>query len=1067
MIECHVDFEWFSDVEIRRGPERYFGAARQGPLMLSYAFDGDSAISRWLPSQPCPARIAEHARSGGRFVAHNAGGFERHAWAVLARDHGWPALEIKQWRDTMASALAMGLPADLESLAAVLGLPEQKDKRGKALIKFFCVPRADGGFNDGQAPEHRNAFREFQDYCDQDVRTEMAVDARLIPLSFSEQDVWILDQIINDRGIRVDRPSALAALALIDKAKALADQRMREATGNAVPRCTDVAKLTAWIADQGVQMDGVAKDDLIEALDLEDLPTHVRDVLEIRQAAAKTSTAKIAKLLMFSEGSGRIKHRYRFHGAGPGRWSCLDPNLFNLPRPRALYQNAVEEGEIDINQAFEFIRTGSPELVEAAYGPKLGSPLEFLSDSLRGFLVAAPGHDLLAVDYSSIQGVLTAWFAGEDWKLQAIQEILDDPKKPDLYRRAAAKILNLPLDVVTKKHWGRQIGKVSELALGFAGGCKALVSMSKNYGLRKRQLHDLYPGVWSSASEENREAAVKRYAQVSRSRNREDSDILTREAWLACSLIVRGWRQTNPAIKASWTTLETAVRNAVRNPGQTITTLRGVQYVVKRGYLWCKLPSGRCIAYGAPKLKDQMWARLKLSDGSWGESEVVDGDEARAAARRGEAKIEGETSPKVTALGRDPSSKKMSRYALYGGLCMENCVDRDTLVLTERGWRPIDRVEASDTLWDGEEWVRHWGVVSRGQQQTIEVGGVLITPDHKVLTINGWKKADSAGLYETTAASSYTRPGGRQVWTTNSDLLRGRRRAQKLVELAMRVRTIEAGDWRRIDEGQDQQLRMSALRTCIKTLAHAWYVRASWLLGVAVDDRSMPSTLASSLQKLWRPWNFGVCAMERFFGVLGGYGPDLSSRSLYRTKEQSRELRAWKLRMGYLSSSEPKPPRQSLYRHAEGSDAVVRSSGFDRAISRLSAASSRLQVACQTFIRRARLREKDRIVDVFDILNAGPRHRFTILTNCGPIIISNCALGAESDILRVGMRNCEDGGYPIVLHCYDEAVSEMPHGRGSVDEMAGLMLDFSKRAKWAVELPLGAAGWRGKRYRKG
>ena len=92
---------------------------------------------------------------------------------------------------------------------------------------------------------------------------------------------------------------------------------------------------------------------------------------------------------------------------------------------------------------------------------------------------------------------------------------------------------------------------------------------------------------------------------------------------------------------------------------------------MKNGYLWCRLPSGRCIAYGAPKLKDQVWARLRLEDLSWGEAEVVDGDEARSLARQGRAKIEGETSPKVTVLGVE--QRKLVRYALYGGLIMENC----------------------------------------------------------------------------------------------------------------------------------------------------------------------------------------------------------------------------------------------------------------------------------------------------------------------------------------------------------------------------------------------------------
>lgn len=79
------------------------------------------------------------------------------------------------------------------------------------------------------------------------------------------------------------------------------------------------------------------------------------------------------------------------------------------------------------------------------------------------------------------------------------------------------------------------------------------------------------------------------------------------------------------------------------------------------------------------------------------------------------------------------------------------------------------------------------------------------------------------------------------------------------------------------------------------------------------------------------------------------------------------------------------------------------------------------------------------------------------------MIVSNCCLGTESDILRRAMRNCKAAGYPIVMHNYDEAVAELPIGAGSVEEMERLMLDLEP---WTEGLPLTAHGWRGKRYRK-
>jgi DNA polymerase len=197
--------------------------------------------------------------------------------------------------------------------------------------------------------------------------------------------------------------------------------------------------------------------------------------------------------------------------------------------------------------------------------------------------------------------------------------------------------------------------------------------MAANYGMRRAQLHGLYPNVWGAADEEAREKAVKRWEKNMKSRDRRKTDVLSREAWLACSLIVSGWRASNPATEKAWAALESAMREAVRNPGQKVVALGKVTYLVTQGSLWLRLPSGRPISYPSPKLRDQVWARLKLKDGSWGESEVVEREEAERLELKGDAKIEGKTSAKVTALGWDSTIQRMVRYGLYGGLNMENC----------------------------------------------------------------------------------------------------------------------------------------------------------------------------------------------------------------------------------------------------------------------------------------------------------------------------------------------------------------------------------------------------------
>ena len=82
------------------------------------------------------------------------------------------------------------------------------------------------------------------------------------------------------------------------------------------------------------------------------------------------------------------------------------------------------------------------------------------------------------------------------------------------------------------------------------------------------------------------------------------------------------------------------------------------------------------------------------------------------------------------------------RKSIYGGLLAENCVSGEAEVLTEKGWVSLDQV-GDELVWDGEEFVRHEGLVSKGRQYTVDVSGVRMTADHKVLTEEGWRDASS------------------------------------------------------------------------------------------------------------------------------------------------------------------------------------------------------------------------------------------------------------------------------------------------------------------------------------
>lgn len=62
------------------------------------------------------------------------------------------------------------------------------------------------------------------------------------------------------------------------------------------------------------------------------------------------------------------------------------------------------------------------------------------------------------------------------------------------------------------------------------------------------------------------------------------------------------------------------------------------------------------------------------------------------------------------------------------------CIARGSLVLTNRGLVPIEKVTIEMLLWDGIEWVGHQGVISKGVKEVIEYDGFRATKEHKVFT---------------------------------------------------------------------------------------------------------------------------------------------------------------------------------------------------------------------------------------------------------------------------------------------------------------------------------------------
>lgn len=541
MIAC--DYETYSACDLKTaGLDNYARHESTGIHCFSWGSD-PFEIQTWHEGEPFPEELREYVAKGGIFTAWNAA-FEIALWRYCAvRKYGWPDVKPEQFRCSMAQSYAMSLPGALEKAANALGLEQQKDMKGSRVMLQLAQPKADGSmWTRAEAPEK---FDQLYQYNRQDVRTELAARERLMELSDYEQTIWQIDQRINNRGVQVDLAAVNAAIRLVESEKQRLDADMLRVTGGEVGKCTEVQLLVKWIRNQGVDIKGVAKSDVLDALRGE-LPPAVVAALNLRKEAAKSSTAKLIAMRDAASADGRVRGILQYHGANTGRWAGRRIQVQNFPRG-SLSPEQVED-------AVNHIRCYQPKDAAFYLDMAYGQPLDVISSCLRGMIVAKDGNELVAADFNAIEARVLAWLAGQE----SVLEIFRTHGK--IYEHAAAGIYNKPMEEVTKAE--RQIGKVAVLALGYQGGVGAFQSMARIYGVKM-----------------------------------PDAE---------ADKIKTAWREAHPKIVGYWHDLESAAINAVQLGCVCRAGAAGRQVAFKKdgSFLWCRLPSGRVLCYPYPAVRD-------------------------------------------------------------------------------------------------------------------------------------------------------------------------------------------------------------------------------------------------------------------------------------------------------------------------------------------------------------------------------------------------------------------------------------------------------------------------------
>ena len=428
-----IDLETYSDVDLTKyGVYRYVESPQFEILMAAWSLDGSEtrvAVGREeieaIPGLNDPAVLK---------VAHNAQ-FERVCFSAF---FGLPAgqyLDPEAWEDTAALAAVVGYPRGLGALAVALGAQE-KDEAGTALINWFCKPDRKGQRRLPQ--DHPEKWDQFVAYCAQDVDTLREVHD-LLPgwPSDLERRVFMVDQRVNDRGIKVDLEMAEACIAADEEGRAQAGEELKDLLG--IDNPGSVPQITAALEKTGLKLPSLRADGIKKLLASGELTQVQTRALELRQLTALVAARKYAAALGSSSADGRLRGQFRFFGAHTGRWSSRGVQIQNLPRAEL----AQTEGHI-----LDVLLGNNP-------GPEV----------LKGLVRALFVGPFTVVDYSAIEARGLAWVAGEEWVLEAFRN------KRDIYVETANR-MSTPSNPMTRQH-----GKVAVLALGYQGGKDALRNM--------------------------------------------------------------------------------------------------------------------------------------------------------------------------------------------------------------------------------------------------------------------------------------------------------------------------------------------------------------------------------------------------------------------------------------------------------------------------------------------------------------------------------------------------------------------------------------------------------------
>jgi DNA polymerase len=400
--KLYLDYESRAMLELAGksgvGMYRYIYDERTEFLFAWYAFDEEEPKCwRIWEKQAVPDDLLRGLNDTSVDIVAFNSGFERHG---TARAAGIVLPPERFLLDPQVGGRYLSMPGKLAEQCKIMKLPPElsKHERGDELIDLFCKPvikkatkkrEAQCYFNDWNS--HPEEWAEFLAYGRNDIISERELLRRqmilgALPLPEFEQQVWVFDQNVNDRGIPVDVELIEKAFKIATRAKEEATTKFEQITG--VTNANSPEQVKAWAKTQGYPYGTLRKETVEAALKNSELKLtkECREALELRRESASTSYMKLEAILKRIMSDGTLKGQFIYMGSERcGRWAGNAVQLHNLPRPGKVNGHDFEKQSV-VREARRMVYAED----YAGIKEKYKNPLLVIKNLIRTVFVADP-----------------------------------------------------------------------------------------------------------------------------------------------------------------------------------------------------------------------------------------------------------------------------------------------------------------------------------------------------------------------------------------------------------------------------------------------------------------------------------------------------------------------------------------------------------------------------------------------------------------------------------------------------------------------------------------------------